>query len=128
MVEPRRRCFTLPSKNLRKHAVGGILSVTIVSVSQIIGLKGYLSNKLWTSGSNSTAGYSDRKHLQTFIEIGLGELTRRTDVQQGPDPKWNTTFNMVLHDNTGILKFHLYELALVNVSHGCIASCEIKVT
>lgn len=126
-MEPRRRCFTLPSKNLRKHAVGGIFSVTIVSASKIIGLKGCLSNKLWNSGSNSTAGDSDRKHLQTFMEIGLGELTRRTDVQQGPDPKWNMTFNMVLHGNAGILKFLLYELAQVDVNHSCIASCEIKV-
>ena len=33
MVEPRHQCYSLPSINLRKKAVGGILFVTIISAS-----------------------------------------------------------------------------------------------
>lgn len=35
MVEPRRRCFSLPAVDLKKKAVGGIFSVTIVSARDL---------------------------------------------------------------------------------------------
>ncbi|KAL0312737.1 UNVERIFIED_CONTAM: Multiple C2 and transmembrane domain-containing protein 1 [Sesamum radiatum] len=66
------------------------------------------------------------KELQTFLEIELGELTRRTDVRAGSSPKWDTTFNLILHDNAGILRFHLYERTLGNVKYDYLTSCEIK--
>ncbi|KAI5381467.1 hypothetical protein KIW84_UN0703 [Lathyrus oleraceus] len=35
MVEPRRRCFTLPAVDLRKKAVGGIIYVRVISANKL---------------------------------------------------------------------------------------------
>lgn len=127
MVEPRRRCFSLPPKNLGKYAVAGLLSVTVVSANNLLGMKGSLSDKGSKCRISSSVGESDSKQIKTFIEVELEELTRRTDVKQGPDPKWDEAFNMVMHDDAGILKFHLYEWSLDSVKYDYLASCEIKV-
>ncbi|KAG1334777.1 synaptotagmin-5 [Cocos nucifera] len=112
MVEPHRQCFSLPPVDLRKKAVGGVLSVTVISASNM-GRQSMKSNNSETR-QNSTissqlSGNSGNKVLQTLIEVELGDLMRRTDVGQGLNPRWGGTFNMVLHGDTGILKFHLYE-------------------
>ncbi|KAL0324393.1 UNVERIFIED_CONTAM: Multiple C2 and transmembrane domain-containing protein 1 [Sesamum calycinum] len=79
-----------------------------------------------SSEDTYTDDHVNSKELQTFLEIELGELTRRTDVRAGSSPKWDTTFNLILHDNAGILRFHLYERTLGNVKYDYLTSCEIK--
>lgn len=69
----------------------------------------------------------DEKNLQTFVEVELEELIRRTDVRLGPCPRWDASFNMVLHDSAGILRFNLYECPPGSVKYDCLGTCEVKV-
>ena len=130
MVEPRRRCYSLPAVDLRKKAVGGVIYVTVISASKLSrsSLKG---SPLRRQQSCSIDGISeehlDDKYLQTFVEVELGELTRRTDVRVGSSPRWDSLFNMILHEDTGTLRFQLYESTPSNVKYDYLASCEIKV-
>ncbi|KZV45331.1 extended synaptotagmin-3-like [Dorcoceras hygrometricum] len=128
MVEPRRQCLALPAVDLHKKAVGGVLYVTVVSASK-------LSRNNWRSSSStkqisSSVGthVEDRsnKELRTFIEIELEELTRKTDTRQGPNPMWGSTFNLILHDNAGVIKFNLYECTPGSVKYDYLTSCEVK--
>ncbi|XP_058088703.1 uncharacterized protein LOC131235526 isoform X2 [Magnolia sinica] len=129
MVEPRRRCYPLPPVDLRKKAVGGVLSVTVVSASKVVrNSKGSSSERRQNSTGSSPEGSSGGRVLQTLVEVELGELTRRTDVRQGSSPRWDATFNMVLHENMGTLKFYLYEWAASNVKYDLLTSCEVKMT
>lgn len=126
MVEPRRRCFSLPAVDLRKYAVGGTIYVSVISANKLAGncFKGRQQNG--TSDGCLEDNLSD-KDLQTFIELEAEELTRRTGVRLGSTPRWDTTFNMVLHDNTGIVRFNLYQCPPDSVKYDYLASCEIKV-
>ncbi|PKA54117.1 Synaptotagmin-4 [Apostasia shenzhenica] len=126
MVEPRRACFSLPYVDLRKKAVGGVLSVSIVSANNLHANNFRSKNvdsRLGSAVSNVSFG---RQLLQTFIEAELEDLTRKTDIIQGSNPRWNATFNMVLHGDTGTLRFHLYELDPSSVKLNYLTSCEIK--
>lgn len=125
MVEPRRGCYSLPTVDLRKKAVGGVLSVTVVSASKLGRNNGFSRETSTSSGNIMENG--GNKILQTFIEVELGDLTRRTSISQGSSPKWNATFNMVLHGESGILKFNLYEWDPSSVKYNYLTSCEIKV-
>ncbi|XXG83764.1 hypothetical protein AAC387_Pa10g1447 [Persea americana] len=132
MVEPRRRCYPLSPVDLRKNSVGGVLSVTVVSASNLVGssginIKGSLSERRQNSTGNCSLGSSGSRTLQTFIEVEIGELTRRTDVCQGTSPWWDATFNMVFHDNAGILRFHLYNQGASSVKYDYLTGCEVKV-
>ncbi|KAI8528683.1 hypothetical protein RHMOL_Rhmol12G0166600 [Rhododendron molle] len=130
MVEPRRRCLSLPSVDLRKKAVGGIIYVTVISASKLSksNLKGSLSKRQHTSTMDGRLEECrDNKDMLTFVEVELGELTRKTNVKPGSSPKWDSTFNMVLHEDTGILRFHLYECTPGSVKYDYLTSCEIKV-
>ncbi|XP_042964292.1 synaptotagmin-5-like isoform X2 [Carya illinoinensis] len=130
MVEPRRRCYSLPAVDLRKKAVGGVIHVTVLSANKLSrsSLKGNSSRR---QQNGSVNGNSEEqivvKDLQTFVEVELEELTRRTDVRSGSGPTWNSTFNMVLHEQTGTIRFHLYECTPSNVKYDYLASCEIKI-
>ncbi|CBI33649.3 unnamed protein product, partial [Vitis vinifera] len=129
MVEPRRQCYSLPSVNLRKKAVGGILFVTVTSASILTGsnMKGSSSGRQGSSLMDATLEENnENKVLQTFIEVELGELTRRTYASPGSSPRWDTTFNMVLHGDTGNLKFHLYKSSPICVKYDFLTSSEIK--
>lgn len=130
MVEPRRRCYSLPSVELRKKVVGGRIYVTVISASKLSRscLRGNSSRRQQSSFTNGTSEEQlVFKDLQTFAEVELEELTRRTDVGSGSSPTWNSTFNMVLHEETGTIRFHLYECTPSNVKYDYLASCEIKV-
>ncbi|GER30541.1 plant synaptotagmin [Striga asiatica] len=116
MVEPRRQCIALPTADLQRKAVGGVLYVTIISAKNI-------------SGCTSTSyleDYPETKELQTFVEIEAEELTRRTDVRSGTCPRWDNTFNLVLHDSVGIIKFHLYKRTPGSAKYDFLTSCEVK--
>ncbi|KAJ0962720.1 hypothetical protein J5N97_027842 [Dioscorea zingiberensis] len=128
MVEPRRGCYSLPSVDLRKKVVGGVLSVTVVSASKLGQSNSFSNNGSRESSltTGSFVGNGGNKILQTFIEVELGDLTRRTSISQGSSPRWDTTFNMVLHGESGILKFHLYEWDPSSVKYNYLTSCEIK--
>ncbi|PIN13548.1 putative Ca2+-dependent phospholipid-binding protein [Handroanthus impetiginosus] len=129
MVEPRRQCLALPTDDLRKKAVGGVLCVTVISASRLSGngFKGNCSIKqINYPTDNYTEDNLDGKELQTFLEIELEELTRRTDARSGSCPKWDTTFNLILHDSAGIVRFHLYQRNPGSVKHDYLTSCEIK--
>ncbi|XWS50736.1 hypothetical protein CRYUN_Cryun12cG0112900 [Craigia yunnanensis] len=128
MVEPRRQCFSLPAVDLRKKAVSGIIYVTVISASKLSrsSLRGSPSRRQPSFAVDSLQEHFDDKDLQTFVEVELGELTRRTKVRPGSSPRWDSTFNMVLHDNTGTVRFHLYERTPGSVKYDYLASCEIK--
>ncbi|XP_010916384.1 uncharacterized protein [Elaeis guineensis] len=128
MVEPRRQCFSLPPVDLRKKAVGGVLSVSVISASNMgrQSMKSINSETRQSSTISQLSGNSGNKVLQTLIEVELGDLMRRTDVGQGLNPTWGSAFNMVLHGDTGILKFHLYEWDPSSVQLNYLTSCEIK--
>ncbi|CAD6239393.1 unnamed protein product [Miscanthus lutarioriparius] len=127
MVEPHRLCFSLPSVDLRKRAVGGVLSVTVVSASNLC--KSTAKDIVSRQSSNGGAmyGIADNKVSQTFVEVEVGNLMRRTSTSKGLNPTWNSTFNMVLHGETGIVKFLLYELDPGGVKFNYLTRCEIKV-
>ncbi|KAM7267043.1 hypothetical protein ACFE04_009209 [Oxalis oulophora] len=132
MVEPRRRCFSLPAVPLSKQAVGGIIYVTVISANKLSRsgsrMSGAMSSKFQQNGSSngSAKRLLDEGELQTLVEVELEELSRRTNVKTGSSPKWGSTFNMVLHDEAGVLRFHLYEYTPNGVQYDHIASCEIK--
>ncbi|RLM92548.1 synaptotagmin-5 [Panicum miliaceum] len=123
MVEPRRLCFSLPAVDLRKQAVGGVLSVTVVSASNLCKNTGNRQS----SNGGTMSGTADNKVSQTFVEVEVGNLMRKTSTSKGLNPTWNSTFNMVLHGETGIVKFLLYELDSGGVKFNYLTSCEIKV-
>ncbi|KAL6501625.1 MYF24 [Orobanche gracilis] len=115
MVEPRRECLSLPPQDLQKRAVGGILYVTVLSATNLFGcIDTNLEDRL------------ESKELQTFVEIELEELTRRTGVRAGTCPKWDNTFNLVLHDTAGMIRFHLYKRTPGSAKYDFLTSCEIK--
>ncbi|CAO2204821.1 unnamed protein product [Urochloa humidicola] len=123
MVEPRRLCFSLPVVDLRKQAVGGVLSVTVVSASNLC----KSSANRQSSNGGTMSGIAENKLSHTFVEVEVGNLVRKTSTSKGLNPAWNSTFNMVLHGETGIVKFLLYELDSGGVKFNYLASCEIKV-
>lgn len=128
MVEPRRRCLALPVAQLGKKAVGGILYVTVIAASQISrnGIKASPSRKQHSYPVNASEQHLF-KDLKTFVEVELEDLTRRTDAKPGTGPRWDSTFNMILHDNVGLLRFHLYESSPGSVKFDNLATCEIKI-
>ncbi|KAF7819880.1 synaptotagmin-5 isoform X1 [Senna tora] len=129
MVEPRRRCFSLPAVDLRKRAVGGIIYVRVISANKLSRscFKGSPSKRHQNGTANDCLEDNfDDKDLHTFVEIELEELTRKTDVRLGSTPRWDATYNMVLHDNTGTLRFNLYECPPGNMKYDYLASCEVK--
>ncbi|XP_057952419.1 synaptotagmin-5 [Malania oleifera] len=128
MVEPRRRCYSLPSVELRKKAVGGIIYVTVFSANRLSrsSLRGSPPRKQQSYTTDGSSEHLNGRDLQTFVEVELEELTRRTDVKPGSSPRWDSTFNMVLHEDTGTLRFHLYECTPGSVKYDYLASCEIK--
>ncbi|XP_042055676.1 synaptotagmin-5-like [Salvia splendens] len=128
MVEPRRQCLALPPEDLHKKAVGGILYVTVLSASKLSGhnLKSNGSSKQFNF-ANPDAVPSDNKELQTFVEIELEELTRKTDCRAGSSPKWDSTFNLILHENAGVLKFHLYQRTPGSIKYDYLTCCEVKI-
>uniref|UniRef100_A0A1J3EC76 C2 domain-containing protein n=1 Tax=Noccaea caerulescens TaxID=107243 RepID=A0A1J3EC76_NOCCA len=127
MVEPRRGCFSLPATDFHKTVVGGIIYVTVVSGSNLHRsvLRGSPSRSS-DVGDSSTGNSSSSKPVQTFVEVELEQLSRRTEMRSGPDPAYQSTFNMILHDNTGTLKFNLYENNPGSVRYDSLASCEVK--
>lgn len=129
LVEPRRRCLPLPAVNMGKKAIGGIVYVKVVSASKISrnSSRGSPSIRQQTSSVNGFQDLVGDKDLQTLIEVELEELTRRTAVRSGSSPQWDSTFNMVLHENTGIVRFHLYEWTPSSVKYDYLTSCEIKI-
>ncbi|KAI8528684.1 hypothetical protein RHMOL_Rhmol12G0166700 [Rhododendron molle] len=130
MVEPRRCCLSLPSVDLTKKAVGGIIYVTVFSASKLSkgNLKGSVSRRQHISTMDGRLeACCANKDMHTFVEVELEELTRKTKVTPGSSPKWDSTFNMVLHEASGVLRFHLYDCTPGSVQYDYLTSCEIKV-
>lgn len=131
MVEPRRRSLFLPAVDLRKRAVGGIIYVKVISASKLSRscMRGSPSRREQSYPANgSSEEHFVDNDLRTFVEAELGQLTRRTDVRPGSSPTWDATFNMVLHEETGTLRLHLYNCPPGSVKYDYLASCEIKVS
>ncbi|XP_058722425.1 synaptotagmin-5-like [Vicia villosa] len=128
MVEPRRRCFTLPAVDLRKKAVGSIIYVRVISANKLSRSSFKASRRQQNGSSNGSSSEDvfDDKDLHTFVEVEIEELTRRTDVRLGSTPRWDASFNMVMHDNAGTMRFNLYECIPNNVKCDFLGSCEIK--
>lgn len=130
LVEPRRRCYSLPAVDLRKKAVGGIVYVRVISASKLSrsSLRGSPSRRQQNySADSSLEEHYEDKDLTTFVEIELEELTRRTAARPGSDPRWDSMFNMVLHEETGTVRFNLYECIPGHVKYDYLTSCEVKV-
>ncbi|XP_020592907.1 synaptotagmin-5 [Phalaenopsis equestris] len=129
MVEPRRACFSLPSRDLRKKAVGGLLSVTVVSVSNLhvnsVKRNSVESPQCSLASSQSSADFGNQIE-QTFIEVELGSLSRKTNFSRGSNPAWNSVFNLLMHGDSGIIRFHLYDGGPDSVKLNYLSSCEIK--
>lgn len=127
MVEPRRRCFSLTIEDLRKNVSGGIIYVTVVSASKLphSGYKGSPSKRRSVSGSSEEN--LDDEEITMFVEVELEELTRRTDMRAGSSPRYDSIFNMLLHDDTGTLRFSLYQSTPNSVNYQFLSSCEVKV-
>jgi hypothetical protein len=108
--------------DLKKKAVGGILSVTLVSARNLLREGSEL-------GRDSNGSPLDRKSLGNFVEIACEDLMRKTRMQGGGlSPVWDETIDMVLHDNTGTVHFNVYEQGPNNnVKFDFIGSCEVKV-
>ncbi|KAM7482995.1 hypothetical protein LguiB_007578 [Lonicera macranthoides] len=130
MVEPRRRCYSLPPVDLNKKAVGGVLYVTVMSASKLSGsnLKGSPPRRQQSSAIDGSTEeqYLNNKDLQTFVEVELEELSRRTDMKLGSSPRWNSTFNMAVHEDNGIIRFHLYQCTPGSVKYDYLTTCEVK--
>ncbi|KAJ9550563.1 hypothetical protein OSB04_014608 [Centaurea solstitialis] len=130
MVEPRRRCLALPPVDLRKKAVGGVLHVTVVSAGKLSrnSFKGSTTNRQQSSTSDACVVENREvgKDFHTFVEVELEDLTRKTLEVAGPNPTWDSTFNMILHDDAGILKFNLYECCPDSVNYDYLGTCEVK--
>ena len=149
MVEPRRRCFPLPPVDLKKKAVGGIVSVTIVSARDLAKIdrresRNFNDEKLangdgsvrtisngsshGSNGSSHGGSVNKRSEKSRFVEMTCEDLTRKTGLQTGPFPHvWNETYDMVLHDNMGTVHLNVYEQAQNNVKYDFLGNCEIKV-
>lgn len=130
MVEPHRNCLALPAVDLYKKAVGGVLNVTVISGSKLSrsNLRGSPSRRQQCSLKDvNLEDHLDYKDLRTFVEVEIEELTRRTEVKPGSSPVWNSSFNMVLHDNAGVIRFNLYEYNPDSIKYDYLTSCEIKV-
>ncbi|XP_016497884.1 uncharacterized protein LOC107816669 [Nicotiana tabacum] len=128
MVEPRRNCFSLPAVNLFKRAVAGVLSVTVMSASKLSrsNLRSSPSRKQSSSTDSYVENLHDYKDLRTFVEVELEELTRKTDVRPGSCPRWDSKFNMTLHEDAGTIRFNLFECTPGSVKYDYLTSCEIK--
>ncbi|XP_019443304.1 PREDICTED: synaptotagmin-5-like isoform X4 [Lupinus angustifolius] len=128
MVEPRRRCLSLPVVDLRKKVVGGIIYIKVISANKLSRscFKAYRRPQNGTANGFSEDNFDD-KYLHTFVEAEVEELTRRTDVRLGSTPRWDAPFNMVLHDSAATLRFNLYESCPSSVKCDYLASCEIKI-
>ncbi|KAK6925260.1 C2 domain [Dillenia turbinata] len=127
MVEPRRQCFSFPAVELRRKAVGGVLSVTVISADKLSRtIKGSPPRRLQSSSTNGSFENFSNTDLKTFVEVELGELNRRTEARSGYSPKWDAKFNMVLHGDAGILRFHIYECIPNSMKYDDLGSCEIK--
>ncbi|KZV19447.1 extended synaptotagmin-3-like [Dorcoceras hygrometricum] len=127
MVEPRRQCLALPAVDLQKKAVGGILYVTVVSAKLCrSNSRGCPYTKQIGLLTDTNEEGSSNTEIQTILEVELEELTRKTNMSMGSNPKWGSTFNLVLHDNAGTVKFNLYECSPGSVKYDYLSSCEIR--
>lgn len=145
MVEPRRRILCLPAVDLKKKAVGGIFSVTVVSARNLAKLDhresrnsgngavsngdggNHASSNEGSLGSNGSVNKKSEK--SRFVEISCEDLTRKTGMQSGPFLHvWNESYDMVLHDNLGTVRLNVYEQGHNNVNYDFLGSCEVKVS
>ncbi|XP_073047805.1 uncharacterized protein [Primulina eburnea] len=128
MVEPRRQCLALPAEDLQKKAVAGVLYVTVVSASKLCRINSRSSpfRKQKDSSTDTCEDGSSNTEFRTILEVELEELTRKTNMSMGSNPKWGSTFNLILHDNAGTVKFNLYECTPGSVKYDYLSSCEIK--
>lgn len=144
MVEPRRRILCLPAVDLKKKAVGGIFSVTVVSARNLAKLdhresrnsgNGAVSNGDGSNHASSNEGslgsngsVNKKSEKSRFVEISCEDLTRKTGMQSGPFLHvWNESYDMVLHDNLGTVRLNVYEQGHNNVNYDFLGSCEVKV-
>ncbi|CAM6090440.1 unnamed protein product [Calypogeia fissa] len=132
MVEPRRRCFSLPPVDLKKHAVGGVVNVTVVSGSNLCKQVTSIARSQSGEGKKSSNGHNTThtdKIQRTFVEMTLEDLTRKTRFcpKGGSCPGWNDSFDMVLHDDSGTLHLNVYEQGGSNMKYDFLGSCEIKI-
>eukprot|EP00250_Pteridium_aquilinum_P010520 c19447_g1_i1 orf=1765-3852(+) len=131
MVEPQRRCFPLPAVSAKKHATGGVICVTVSSAQDMTftgNFKGQSDRRLYTNGSGITLGGSSSRRMANFVEVTLEGLTRSTQVSEhSGSPRWNESFNMILHESMGSVHFNVYEQGSSTVKYDFRGSCEVKV-
>ncbi|XP_020976429.1 uncharacterized protein LOC110270910 [Arachis ipaensis] len=110
-----------------KKVVGGSIYIRVILASKLSRscFKGVGGSRRPQNGTtNFSVDNFDDKDLQTFVEVEVGDLIRRTDVRLGSTPRWNAPFNMVLH--VGNLHFNLYEPHPNNIKCDYLASYENK--
>lgn len=123
MVEPHRKCFSFPAVDLNKSASDAIISVTVVS-----------GNNLGAPQSNSSRSRNENdpstiKHKNTLVEVRLEHMTRKTSNCHGGglSPRWDETFDMMLHGSSGSIYFNVYEQCSTSVEFRPLGQCKIKV-
>ncbi|CAM8975289.1 unnamed protein product [Rhodiola kirilowii] len=126
MVEPRRRCFSLPTFDLKKRVSCGIIYVTVVLASKLPCSSSKRSPSRKRSLNGTSEEFHDDEEANMFVEIELEDLTRRTDMRSGSSPRWDSIFNMLLHDDTGTVRFNLYQCTQNSVNYKYLSSCEVK--
>lgn len=131
MVEPQRRCFPLPAVSMKKRATGGVISVTVISAENlafVASSRVQFDRRSCTNGSRTTHGGSSSRLMTTFVEVTLEGLTRSTQVSQHCGaPRWNDSFQMILHESAGTIHFNVYEHGSSNIKYDFRGSCEVKV-
>ncbi|KAJ7294164.1 hypothetical protein O6H91_Y274600 [Diphasiastrum complanatum] len=133
LVEPRRKCFSLPPVDYKKHAVGGTLSVTIVKARNLTrvtsGSKSSLGEKRsFSSGTNHQTGSGSYGVRGAFVELTLDELIRKSKASEenGMSPTWNETIEMAFHGNSGTLHLNLYGRGSNHMKVDFLGTCQVK--
>ncbi|KAJ8480320.1 hypothetical protein OPV22_024047 [Ensete ventricosum] len=85
MVKPRHHCCSLPPVDLRRKSTGGVLSVTVVSASNLGRNSMKSSNsetRQSTIVSSHLSGNLEKKALKTFVEVEVGDITKRASASE----------------------------------------------
>ncbi|KAH7404885.1 hypothetical protein KP509_15G048600 [Ceratopteris richardii] len=131
MVEPQRRCFPLPAVSLKKHVSGAVFCITVISARNLKQQRHFATVLSGTSSRSESGIVSEDslpRTITSFVEITLGGLTRRTGLSEHyGSPKWNDTFNMILHGSEGTICFNIYEQTSSHVKGDFCGSCKIQV-
>ncbi|KAI5064374.1 hypothetical protein GOP47_0021044 [Adiantum capillus-veneris] len=128
MVEPQRVCLSFPPVDLKKHVLGAVLSVTIVSGKNLCVKNCSLdhSSSITSNKEENNREADDKKRL---IEVKLEKVVRRTQCCMEGDlsPNWDETFDMILDGSTGSIHFNVLGQSSKRSELQSLGQCKVKV-